>query len=152
MMAAFKNRPRRKRVSPAGPGLPKVHVEEIDAQDAHDHKDQQAPDQPHHAGADENVAQAHGGDEFVFQALGPDGIEQGVGQVQLGDLDGVHGHGADEDKGHRFPFQAQEAGQQTHGKDADGGPEEHLEDGEDVAPVHQGAPGAKGPDFVEVNA
>ena len=38
----------------------------------------------------------------MFQALGPDGIKEGVGQVQLGDLDGIHGHGADEDKGHRL--------------------------------------------------
>ena len=98
------------------------------------------------------MGQAHRGDEFMFQALGPDGIEQGVRQVQLGDLDGVHGHGADEDKGHRFPFQVQEPGQQTHGKNADDGPEQHLEDGEDVAPVHQGAAGAEGPDLIQVSA
>ena len=121
------------------------------AQKPHDHEDQETPHQAHQAGAQQDMAQADGGDKLVLQALGPDGVQQGVGQVQLGDLDGVHANGADEDEGHRFFGEVEEAGQQPHGEDADGGPEEHLEDREDVAPVHQAAPDGKGPDLVDAN-
>jgi hypothetical protein len=98
------------------------------------------------------MGQADGGHEFMFQALGPDGIQQRIGQVQLGDLDGVHAHRADEHKAHRGLLQSQEAGEQPHRKNGDGRPEKHLENSEDIASVHQGAAAAEGPDFIQLSA
>ena len=43
-------------------------------------------------------------------------------------------------------------GDRVRGKNADEGPERHLEDGKDVAPVYQSAAGAEGPDLIQVSA
>jgi hypothetical protein len=148
MRAAFRNHEGGESPGPRGREL---HVKESHAEQPHDHEDQEAPHQAHQPGAHQDMAEANGGDEFVLQALGPDGVQQGVGQVQLGDLDGVHGHRADEDEGHGGRVQFEKAGEQAHREDGHRRPEDHLEDREDVAPVHQGAAHREGPDLVEIS-
>jgi hypothetical protein len=129
-----------------------IRAEEAHAEQAHEGEDQGAPYQAHQAGAHQKMAQADGGDELVLQAFGPDVVEQGIGQVQLGDLHGVHGDRADEDEGHGVGVQLEKAGEEPHGEDGHARPEEHLKDGKDIAGVDQEAPGGEGPHFAKIRA
>ena len=71
-------------------------------------------------------------DEGVFERFCPEVIEKDVGDIHLTDLNHTHGDDANENESGFVRIEFQKARQKPHGKETDDGPEQDLEDGEDI--------------------
>ena len=68
----------------------------------------------------------------MLERLRPKIIQKDIGHINLTNLNHTHGDDADENKSGLVRIQLQEACQKPHGKKADDGPEENLEEAEDI--------------------
>src|SRR5207249_9414672 len=75
-------------------------------------------------------------EELVLDTLRPDVEQDGIGDVQLADLDDGQGQRPREDKHHGVGGEPEKGGHEPHREEPDHGPEGDLEEGEGVAAGH----------------
>jgi len=68
----------------------------------------------------------------MLKRLRPKVIQKDIGHINLTNLNHTHGDDADENKSGFVRIQLQEARQKPNGKEANHGPEENLEEAEDI--------------------
>jgi hypothetical protein len=72
----------------------------------------------------------------MFDGLAPHVIEQGVGHIQLADLDCAHGDDTDENKGFHLRPKRGKFGEESHGQKGHEGPEKDFKEGEHIPLGH----------------
>jgi hypothetical protein len=72
------------------------------------------------------------GDECVLYALGPHIKEEDIGHIHLGHLENGKSNGTHQEKGDHGLIHHQKSSEKADGEQVDQGPEEQLEEGEDV--------------------
>jgi hypothetical protein len=111
-------------------------MEDKAAEDRKDEKDEKRSEDADQPRTQHKLDGANRGNEGMFERLRPEIIEEDISNIDLANLGDAHRKYTREDESGHVGFQLKKVGQKSYGNEPHHGPEEDLEETEDISLRH----------------